>query len=394
MTLRNAMERPMSLWIILGFFTILYGIAVWFCFQGLGKLHKGQSRKTPSVSVIVAARNERDHIRDCLDSLLRQNYSGRYDITVADDQSTDGTARLVGELAQQHDNLRLIQLQRTRRGWAPKKHALNEAIENSTGEIICATDADCTPSPTWIQGLIRQFDPSVGMVAGLVQINRPHRPGSLWIRLQALELFSLFTTAAGGLGNKLALSASGGNLAYRREAFRQAGGFQQIKHLVSGDDDLLLQHMAAKTNWEAKFCVDPGTFVTTKAMPNLRSFLRQRRRWASKAPHQRPSLICFLIITFLLNLSLLITLPATMATSRWVAAPLTCLAVKTLSEIALLWRGARLLGRMDLLKIFPLWELVHIPYVVFMGLAGLFGGHIWKGRKYSGQNRSDAGGGP
>ena len=387
----EAVEQLMSLWIILGSLTALYSATVWLFFLGLGKLREGISSTTPSVSVIVAARNEEHHIRACLESLLRQTYAGPYDITVADDQSADGTGKAVQELAQQYSNLRLIQIQETEKGWAPKKYALNQAIEKSTGEIICATDADCTVPPTWIQGLVRQFEPSVGMVVGFVQINQPNRRGSLWTRLQALELFSLFMVAAGGIGKKLAFSASGGNFAYRREAFYQVGGFEQIKHLVSGDDDLLLQQMGTKSGWETRFCAQPDTFVTTKPMANMRAFFRQRRRWASKAIHQRPHVLCFLVVTFLTNFCLLVTIPLTLFLGRWVVVPLACLAVKALSEMALLWRGATLLGRKNLLGIFPLWELVHIPYVVLSGLASLQGEFNWKGRRYRGQERIDDG---
>jgi cellulose synthase/poly-beta-1,6-N-acetylglucosamine synthase-like glycosyltransferase len=381
----------MSLWIILGSLTAFYSAALWLFFLGLGKLPKGRNGTTPSVSVVMAARNEEEHIRPCLESLVRQGYSGKYDITVADDQSTDRTAEIVRELAEQHPHVRLIRIQETQRGWAPKKFALNQAIQNSTGEIICATDADCTMPPTWIQGLVRQFEPSVGMVVGLVNIKRIKGRGSLWVRLQALELFSLFLAAAGAIGKRMAYSAMGCNLAYRREAFRQAGGFGKIKHLASGDDDLLLQQLVAATPWETRFCSDPGTFVSTEPMPNLRAFFRQRRRWASKAPHQRRSLLCLLVVTFLLNLSLLTAIPVTLFVGRWAGPSLTCLAVKALSEMALLWRGTRLLGGKELLGIFPLWELAHIPYMVLSGVAGLAGGFAWKGRRYAGQDRLQEG---
>lgn len=378
-------------WIILGLLTAFYSATTWLFFLGLGKLREGHNRTTPSVSVILAARNEEAHIGACLESLVRQSYGGPYDITVVDDQSTDGTAKVIRELAGKHPNIQLIQVEETEKGWAPKKYALHQAIENSSGEIVCATDADCTVPPTWIQGLVRQFEPSVGMVTGLVQLNQGDRKESAWVRLQALELFSLFMAAAGGIGMGLAFSASGGNIAYRRQAFRQASGFRKIRHLVSGDDDLLLQQMVAKTNWSTRFCADPETFVTTEPMAGLKAFFRQRKRWASKAPHQQPFLLFFLVTTFLLNLSLLVAIPLTLFLGRWVAPPLACLAVKALSELAVLWRGARMFGRRQLLAIFPLWELAHVPYIAVMGLAGLGGGLTWKNRRFGRQGRTDAG---
>jgi glycosyltransferase involved in cell wall biosynthesis len=52
--------------------------------------------KHPFVSVIVAVRNEEKHIRECLDSLLAQDYPrGRYEVLVVDGQSTDGTREIV-----------------------------------------------------------------------------------------------------------------------------------------------------------------------------------------------------------------------------------------------------------------------------------------------------------
>ena len=381
-------------WIILGLLTAFYSATTWLFFLGLGKLREGQNGTTPSVSVILAARNEEAHIGACLESLLRQTYTGPYDITVVDDQSTDGTAKVIRELAGQHPNIQLIQVKETEKGWAPKKYALHRAIDHSSGEIICATDADCTVPPTWIQGLVRQFEPSVGMVTGLVQLNQGNRKGSAWARLQALELFSLFMAAAGGIGMGLAFSASGGNIAYRREAFRQASGFREIRHLVSGDDDLLLQQMVTKTNWSTRFCADPETFVTTEPMAGLRAFFRQRKRWASKAPHQQPFLLCFLVTTFLVNLSLLVAIPLTLFLGLWAVPPLACLAVKAFSELAVLWKGAKMFGRRDLLAIFPLWELAHVPYIAVMGLAGLGGELTWKDRRFGRQGRTDAGNKP
>jgi cellulose synthase/poly-beta-1,6-N-acetylglucosamine synthase-like glycosyltransferase len=378
----------MLLWAILGTLTILYSAATWLFFAGLGKLRRGANTTTPPVSVVLAARNESVHIRACLESLLAQSYGGHFDITVADDQSSDATADIVSRLAERHENLTLIRIAETPRGWAPKKHALQQAIDSTSGEIILATDADCILPTGWIAGLMRQFEPSVGMVVGFVQISRSSPSASLWNRLQALEFLSLLTAAAGGIGSSLIHSAMGGSLAYRREAFREIGGFERIKHLVSGDDDLLLQRLVTDTKWRVRFSAAQDTFATTEPMPDVKAFFRQRRRWASKAVHQRPVTFFFLLVTFLLNLFLLMTIPTTLVWGRSAAAPLLCLALKCLSEFVLLYRGARMFGRTDLLRLFPLWEIGHIPYVVISGLAGLRGGLSWKGRRYRGQDQT------
>ena len=46
----------------------------------------------PSVVAIIPARDEADVIARTVDSLLRQDYPGRFSVIVVDDQSSDGTA--------------------------------------------------------------------------------------------------------------------------------------------------------------------------------------------------------------------------------------------------------------------------------------------------------------
>ncbi|GAI34864.1 unnamed protein product, partial [marine sediment metagenome] len=52
--------------------------------------------KNQFVSVVVAVRNEERYIRECLDSLLAQDYPrNRYEVLVVDGRSTDRTREIV-----------------------------------------------------------------------------------------------------------------------------------------------------------------------------------------------------------------------------------------------------------------------------------------------------------
>ena len=53
----------MLVWAILGLLTVLYSAAVWLFFAGLGRLHRGTNTSVPSVSVVLAARDEERNIR-------------------------------------------------------------------------------------------------------------------------------------------------------------------------------------------------------------------------------------------------------------------------------------------------------------------------------------------
>lgn len=55
-----------------------------------------ENNENPSVSVIVAARNEEKNIERLLESLVNQTHSGsNYEVIIVDDQSEDGTPNLV-----------------------------------------------------------------------------------------------------------------------------------------------------------------------------------------------------------------------------------------------------------------------------------------------------------
>jgi len=62
--------------------------------------------------------------------------------------------------------------------------------------------------------------------------------------------------------------------------------------------------------------------------------------------------------------------------------PLFCLLVKFITEFSITLKAARIYKRTDLLKIFPIWVLLQIPYVVFTGILGTFGQFKWKDRNH------------
>ena len=57
------------------------------------------------VSIIVPVYNARDHLEQCLESLVRQTLEND-EIIVIDDGSTDGSQRIIGEFAEKHPHIR------------------------------------------------------------------------------------------------------------------------------------------------------------------------------------------------------------------------------------------------------------------------------------------------
>ena len=115
----------------------------------------------PSVSIIIAARNEADKIRQKIDHTLALDYpSVQREILVASDASDDATDEIVKEYA-----ARGIQLVRApqRKG---KEHVQGLAVSLAKGDILVFTDAATLLEPDALRRLVANFaDPTVGAVS-------------------------------------------------------------------------------------------------------------------------------------------------------------------------------------------------------------------------------------
>jgi len=98
----------------------------------------------PRVSIIVPARNEREHIEASLVRLLQLDYDN-YEVIVVNDRSSDGTRELVLEVAARAEaegRLKLIHVTELPSGWLGKVHAMWMGAEQASGEWLLFTDAD------------------------------------------------------------------------------------------------------------------------------------------------------------------------------------------------------------------------------------------------------------
>src|SRR5829696_4165104 len=87
----------------------------------------------PTVSIIIAARNEAARLPLRIRNLIDQDYPGTVEIIVVSDGSTDGTR---SALAQFKTSVQLIELPQ-----GGKPRALNAGVEAATGDILVFADA-------------------------------------------------------------------------------------------------------------------------------------------------------------------------------------------------------------------------------------------------------------
>ena len=76
---------------------------------------------------------------------------------------------------------------------------------------------------------------------------------------------------------------NGANLAYEKKAFNDAGGFEGIDNIASGDDMLLMHKIQKIYPDRIKYLKSADVVVQTQPQETLKDFMNQRIRWASKA---------------------------------------------------------------------------------------------------------------
>jgi cellulose synthase/poly-beta-1,6-N-acetylglucosamine synthase-like glycosyltransferase len=113
----------------------------------------------PSISIVIAARNEAPRLAARVTNLLEQDYPGRSEIIVVSDGSTDAPERALAPFG---TAVRLIDVPR-----GGKPLALNAGVAASTGDILVFADARQQFAPGALAALIRNFaDPDVGGATG------------------------------------------------------------------------------------------------------------------------------------------------------------------------------------------------------------------------------------
>ena len=175
---------------------------------------------------------------------------------------------------------------------------------------------------------------------------------------------------------------NGANLAYEKKAFEAVNGFSGIDTIASGDDMLLMYKIWKKFPGQVHYLKSEDAIVSTQPMQTWKQFFRQRIRWASKAnKYEDKRFFPILLLVYLFNLSFLALIIACLFFDhRWMLVGILWVA-KTLVELPLFASAAKFFHKQWALKLFFLFQPLHIVYTIISGLFGQFGKYEWKGRR-------------
>lgn len=252
----------------------------------------------PSISVVIAARNEARGIERALRSVLA--LQGReMEIIVVNDRSDDGTGDILDRMAAREPRLRVVHVAELPGGWLGKNHALWLGAEAARGELLLFTDADVVFAPD-----------TLARAAGHLQRERldhltvaPHviMPGAF---LKAFGVaftvfFAMFTRPwkARDPRSKHHVGVGAFNLV-RAASYRRMGTHRAIA--MRPDDDVKLGKLVKKNGFASEF-VTGAEHVSVEWYHSLGEVVRGLRKNGFAGLDYRISMVIYatvMILTF------------------------------------------------------------------------------------------------
>lgn len=353
-----------------------------FWFKRLKIFQSEKVREATTFSIIIPARNEEQNIEACIRSILKNNYPDNlYEIIVADDFSTDNTPEIVHSLQNVFPNISIISLKDIISGKinSYKKKAIELAIAQSKYEWIVTTDADCIIPPNWL-ALFDAYIQSNDRVFVAAPVMFTCNNSFLNI-FQCLDFISLQGITAASVYAGAHSMCNGANLAYKKTAFYKVDGFKNADQIASGDDMLLMHKIKLQYPREIGYLFSRDAVVLTEPMPDWKSFINQRIRWASKATNFKDKKVFWvLLLVYFTNLFLFILFFACLFKPAIFLIWLILIFSKALLEMPYMYHAAKFFSLQRLMPWFILMQPFHILYTIVSGWLGRFGSYKWKGR--------------
>lgn len=193
----------------------------------------------PFVSIVIPNYNGKALLPTCLDALRGQTYPvDSVEVIVVDDASSDGSVEFIGAL---YPEVRVVALPQNR-GFVA---ACNAGVAAAQGDVLVLLNNDTEAEPGWLEALVTALTehPEAGSAASKMLLfdrrDTLHTAGDLMGRDGIPRNRGVWEKDEGQYdGDRWVFGACGGAAAYRREAWKQAGGFEPRLWMYLEDVDL------------------------------------------------------------------------------------------------------------------------------------------------------------
>jgi biofilm PGA synthesis N-glycosyltransferase PgaC len=223
----------------------------------------------PPVSILIPCYNEGENVRETLEYLLQQQYPD-FEIIAINDGSKDNTLQILHELADQHPQIRVVNLARNQ----GKAVGLRTAALLANSEILIGIDGDALLAPNAVAWMVRHFqeNPQVGAVTGNPRIrNRSTLLGKIQVG-EFSAIVGMIKRAQRSYGHVFTIS--GVIAAFRKSALHDVGYWSP--DMVTEDIDISWKLQLA--GWVIRF--EPNALCWVLMPETLTGLWQQRSRWA------------------------------------------------------------------------------------------------------------------
>ncbi len=222
----------------------------------------------PPISLLLAAYNEEASLPETLRGIRAQDYPNEFEIIVVDDGSSDHTIDVLR--SSRLPNLKIIDGKH-----AGKAGALNEGLKHVTNEVTVCIDADTFLHPQALKRIVARLltdPPKTAAVAGCVMVKNSR--ASFLTRMQEWDYFTGIASAKRQQSlYQGTLVAQGAFSAFHTDAIRAIQGWPAVI-----GEDIVMTWALLKQGWRVGF--EATAIGFTEAPADLKSFLKQRKRWA------------------------------------------------------------------------------------------------------------------
>lgn len=209
------------------------------------------------LSVIIAAHNQGEALKENLPAILEQDYPD-FEVIVINDSSSDNSEEILNTLSLQYPNLYTTFTPETARSISHRKLAITLGVRACKNEWMVFTNANCKPaSDQWLKLMARNFTKGTNVVIGYSNYERKSSMFNSRIVFERLmQQIKVFNNV---FCNGDALLGFGSNLAYRKSVFMKNEGFKNFLNLKFGEDTMFVNQIHRE--YTAKVEVDPKSVM-------------------------------------------------------------------------------------------------------------------------------------
>lgn len=323
----------------------------------------------PPATIIICAYNEEENLKRFLPKILSQDYP-EFEIIVVDDCSNDDTKWVLKEICDQHNNIRVIEIQEHVQLKHNKKFALTIGIKGAKYNHLLMTDADCEPtSDQWLKNMMSGYsNPEKEIVLGYSPYFKSKGLLNALIRFETTHTAMTYLSLA---LKKNAYMGVGRNLSYTKDLFFKGKGFNAHMHIKSGDDDLFINHNANRKN--TMIAIHPEAHVYSKPKSTWSSYYKQKARHstASVAYKRKHKNTLALQMGSAFFFYILLIASYVVAPEAWII-PTSIFAIRLLAQALVYYPIFKKLDVKDLYWILPFLDIF---YYLFISINGIFNRH-------------------